>query len=320
MKIRKEKWTLWIMLAVILLAACSGDDTGETTVVPDIPVSDAEIRLEANAWQMMAGTRTTYYDTQGDLRSNGFKCYAYIKDSSPLVAYINGLDITWSGSAWMFPDGKHYWPASEHLHFFAYLPSSVPSYIQNITFTTANQCPQFDCQNLPVTSDGQGSSLKEFVYAFLRDQNKTDNGASGVNLAFHHPFARIKFVNGKPDNIKIQTITFKNIKNNGTFNYDTNPKWTTSGSATNFVANINQSSYAGSSTPIAIGDPYIVLPQTFTGDIEVVAKWTDWGEDINHTVTATVPMTWQPGYTYTYTFNIINGDLVVNSEKYTEQW
>ena len=86
------------------------------------------------------------------------------------------------------------------------------------------------------------------------------------------------------------------------------------------MANINQSSYAGSSTPIAIGDPYMVVPQTFTGDIEVVAKWTDWGEDINHTVTATVPTTWQPGYTYTYTFNIINGDLVVNSEKYTEQW
>jgi hypothetical protein len=38
-------------------------------------------------------------------------------------------------------------------------------------------------------------------------------------------------------------------------------------------------------------------------------------------VTATIPaITWQAGYSYTYTFFITPEDLVVNLTDFTEQW
>jgi hypothetical protein len=66
----------------------------------------------------------------------------------------------------------------------------------------------------------------------------------------------------------------------------------------------------------------LVIPQAFAGAIEVNASWKDWGDDlVEHTVTATIPpITWLPGYSYTYTFFITPEDLVVNVTNYTEQW
>ena len=65
----------------------------------------------------------------------------------------------------------------------------------------------------------------------------------------------------------------------------------------------------------------LVIPQNWTGQIEVNASWNDWGDTpVEHTVTASIPATWQPGYSYTYTFNITLEDLVVNLSDFTEQW
>ena len=63
-----------------------------------------------------------------------------------------------------------------------------------------------------------------------------------------------------------------------------------------------------------------MIPQTWAGEIEVEAVWNVWGESKTNTVTATVPTTWVAGRSYTYTFNITETDLVVNTSKYTEQW
>jgi hypothetical protein len=65
----------------------------------------------------------------------------------------------------------------------------------------------------------------------------------------------------------------------------------------------------------------LVIPQEFGGEIEVNASWTEWGEaKDNQTLTATVPTTWQPGYSYTYTFTITEFDLKVDIARFTEQW
>ena len=66
----------------------------------------------------------------------------------------------------------------------------------------------------------------------------------------------------------------------------------------------------------------LVVPQAFAGAIEVNASWNDWGDTpVEHTVTTTIPaITWQPGYSYTYTFFITPEDLVVNLTDFTEQW
>ncbi len=66
----------------------------------------------------------------------------------------------------------------------------------------------------------------------------------------------------------------------------------------------------------------LVIPQEFAGAIEINASWNDWGDTpVEHTVTTTIPsITWQAGYSYTYTFTITPEDLVVNLTDFTEQW
>jgi hypothetical protein len=64
-----------------------------------------------------------------------------------------------------------------------------------------------------------------------------------------------------------------------------------------------------------------MVPQTFAGDIVVKATWTDWGENIEHTVSTKLSSAdWQPGKSYIYTFTITETDLIVKTDKYTEQW
>ena len=314
-----------LMFCSLLLAGCSGDGDGR-----DVPVSETdktEIRLAADVWNVMEGTRATTIPG-GTLASGSFTASAYVGNTT--TSYINPVQVNYETGKWVWSDGKHYWPASGNLDFFAYMPATKPTYITaGPNYTTARQ-PQFTC-TLPMTynaSDteaGQGSSLQEFVYALTTGQNKT-NAAAGVNLTFKRPFARINFqLAASHPTIRINSITFKGLKSGGTCSFDGNTStWsslTPDASTVNFVATIN-SDFATNVSSQAIGTTYLMVPQTFAGQIEVNASWNDWGDTpVEHTVTATIPsITWQPGYSYTYTFNITPEDLVVNLTDFTEQW
>ena len=73
-----------------------------------------------------------------------------------------------------------------------------------------------------------------------------------------------------------------------------------------------------------------MIPQDWAGEIVVNADCLYWGKKKNYpsltttvptpSLTTTVPTNWQPGYSYTYTFNISPDDLIVNVAKFTEQW
>ena len=169
---------------------------------------------------------------------------------------------------------------------------------------------------------GQGSGLQEFIYAMATDQNKAGQGESGVELTFAHPFARIKLkLSSTQANIHINSITFKNLKKSGTCSFNgTTSSWTPTGDATNFVVTLNADCTAND----VLGTDYIMIPQAWSGVIEVNASWNDWGDTpVEHTVTATLPAeqrTWAPGTSYTYTFTISPDDLTVNTMNFTEQW
>ena len=290
----------FLMAIVCPLSGCSDDDS-----------TPGEIHFNADVWQMMQGTRASFYDTDV-LKSNGFNCAAYM-GSTPYFS----THVTWSSSSskWVFDDGKHFWPTSGTVTFYGY--SMVPSCF-GTSHTHASGIPQFTCTNLPMTSDGSSDvtndqdDLWEFVYAKATG-TKAENGETGVTLNFQHPFTRINLkFSSTQESIHINTITFKSLKNNGNFNDGT---WTLTGEATNFVVTANSDYSAGND----IGS-YLMIPQSWAGEIEVEATWTDWGEQLAHTVTATVPTTWQAGYSYTYTFTVTETDLKVDTSKFTEQW
>jgi hypothetical protein len=204
----------------------------------------------------------------------------------------------------------------------------------------------------------QGSSLQEFVWGLTIGQNKTDQGASGVTMKFRHPFARLKFqLAASHPNVQINSITFKKLKTGGTCTlnntdiadtyYYTTSAWsslTPAEGGSNLVMTLaskdNDDKWITAPVNTFNDNPasvvpiggysggvhqyvnLLVVPQTFAGEIEVNASWNDWGDTpVEHTVSTTIPaITWQPGYSYTYTFNISTDDLTVNVTNFTEQW
>ena len=285
---------------------------------------------------MQEGTRATTYDDDTDLQTEAhFTCVAY--EAGTLTPYIPTTTVDWNSTAWQFNNGAshYYWPlpatnggAWPSLDFFAYMPaaanlSTYASYIGSITYT-ATPNVTFTCSSLPMTNDGQGSSLKEFMFALATGQNYS-NADSGVPLTFQHPFARIKLqlAASHPD-VTINSITFKGIKNNGSYNYNESTQWTTSDDATDFVLTLTGAAAVFDNNPAStrqIGEYYIMIPQNWAGVIVVNADCLFWGDKKNYpSLTTTIPTTWQPGYSYTYTFTISPNDLRVNISQFTEQW
>ena len=315
---------LWLL--VTLLASACSKDGGDSNTVTKPNEAKKEIGIKPDVWKMAEGTtRTTFY-TNSDLAT--FKCAAY--NENTMTAYIVPVDVYKSGDNWIITGRPYYWPASGNLDFFGYMPATLPSYITAGPTYTATSTPSithtisFTCSGLPMTNAGQGSSLKEFMFGMALGQNG-ENAGSGVPLQFQHPFARIKLqlAASHPD-ITINSITFKSIKNNGSYDHSASPKWTTTGDATNFVLSLTGDAADFDNNPASekqIGDYYIMIPQDWAGEIVVNANCLFWGEKKNYpSLTTTVPTNWQPGYSYTYTFNISPDDLIVNISKFTEQW
>ena len=334
------------MLATMLLVACgSGSDGIEDTPPTTSSEAPKEIQVTSNVYRRPEATRTTTYDNVASLQTEAhFTCMAYEANSNPLVAYIpTTTTVDWKSTQWQFNDGNshYYWPlpatnggAWPSLDFFGYMPkaadlSTAAPYITAGPTYSADHNVTFTCSGLPMTfssaapTEGQGSSLKEFMFGMALDQNY-GNAAAGVPLTFQHPFARIKLqLAASHPNVTIKSITFRGIYNNGNYNHSATPKWTTTGGAANFVLTLTGDDRVFDYNPTAtqIGTDFIMIPQNWAGEIVVNADCLFWGEEKNYpSLTTTVPTNWQPGYSYTYTFNISPDDLIVNISKFTEQW
>lgn len=310
------------LLAAGLLAGCAGSDENE------IPGADRQpILLNAGIQQITEGTRATTFDNATALQTErSFTCVAY--NANTTTEYISPTTVNWNSttSQWEFNSGAshYYWPLPSTpggtypaLDFFAYMPNEAnkPNYIGSLEYTVDHNVT-FSCENLPNSATGQ-TSTHEFVYDVATGRNKTNSGVSGVTLTFRHPFARIRMRWAEYDHSEITSLTIKlkNIKNNGSYNKDASPQWTPSGDNTDFTVTTLDANDADPLTN------YLVVPQDWTGEIEVTASWNDWGDTpVAHTLTATVPTEWLPGNSYTYTFRITPEDLTVDTSGYTEQW
>lgn len=312
----REITTMVVCAALLppLLAACSSDDEqlgngGET---------QQEIRIKVGASNYVEVTRATTYEPGSTLES--MMLGANMQGSS--TVYFDPELVTCTSNVWSFDGGKRYWPMSSTsaLDFYAYMPATLPNYISDVAYD--GSVMSFTCTGLPVTAAAQGSSMKEFVCAVTKDVAQSTSSGT-VSLAMQHPFARIRlrWAEGYDhSDITVNSITLKNIKNNGTVTFNgsiSTTTWTPTGDATNFVATAPAlDNYAASLTS------YLVVPQTFAGEIEVNATWKEWDHDVNHTVSTTLASrVWEAGKSYTYDFTITQTDLkVTTTNEFAEQW
>lgn len=319
-----------VTLATALLAACSSDD-----VTDNGGGGATEICLNADSWRVMEATRAVTYDSDAQLQASSFACYAY--EDGTTTQYISGSKVSYSDSQWTFDDGKHYWPASGALNFFAYMPANLSG--THCTFDPmaydasdnadgySDDSPRIVCTDLPVSFTVGSDDTQELIFAYTADQDKFGTNSTlqptpgYVGLTFKHPFARVcfKLSEASGTHVTVNSVTVSGIKNNGTCTFDGSTiVWTPSGDATALTV----SGIPATNTPATGNDFYLVVPQTFASNITftVNATWTDWS-NVTKNVSATVNVgSWVAGYSYTYTLTLDKFALTVDAEKFTEQW
>lgn len=358
------------MVWALLLGSCTSESgTGTPDVNPVVPskptnntetaVTQDEILLqvvEKEAETRALGTQSTTYDNYSSLVTEAsFRMNAYYHGTT--TTYINNSKVRyWAPSAphyWRFCDDgdnlkRYFWPPIDnqtnanpdykYLDFFAYLPATKPAYItSDIGYSTSNG-PTFTC-SLPLTDSGQ-SGIKEFMYGLAPNLTKTDGE---VAFSFQHPFARIIIALTRAKlGMTLNSVTFNNIRYNETFTHGNTPKWTSSGSTSNFVMTVDKT--MGTDLPNGvIGGPYLVVPQAFAGSTQTITlnvtydPWAteaptsssgitytkDNSDPTNKTYNIAVAITrdsWNAAGSYTYSIDLGEDDNTVTIGVTVQEW
>ena len=65
---------------------------------------------------------------------------------------------------------------------------------------------------------------------------------------------------------------------------------------------------------------FVVIPKDYgSKTLTVNATWDDWS-NVTMDVTANVDFNWEPGKKYTYNLTLAKYILIVDTQKFTEQW
>jgi hypothetical protein len=301
----------FLSAAGLLAGSCTRQD-------PEPPGEPIRFQV-VEEWQPMnTDTRAVLYGG-GALGSGSFGVNAYLNGSS--TKYIDSVVASYQSatSDWRFND-DYFWPASPTtLDFMAWMPASRANTCVGVPTCTSSSGPSFSVTDFPVTSAGQGS-LQEFVYAYKTGQNKASQGASGVTLAFRRPFAQLTFqVKAGHQALHINTVTFKNIKRNGTFTHnapDASPAvpsaWATSGNNADLVITVGVDLAAGAiysaSQLTSFGLPFLVIPQSYTATNQIVINLQRPTGSTAETITVSNPISvWEAGKSYTYSLDLSDG-------------
>lgn len=277
----------------------------------------------------------------GYFRVEAFKAGTTVKHFVQPTTVMYHTDVVDEKPDWYFYNltdfEKRYWPQTYNLDFLAYMPLERTSdgkitqgqVLDAKTYVTHNGDRTFTCTNLPLTNQGQ-KDVKEFIYAWAPDKSHASTSSTNgrVPLVFKHPFAVVYIeISEAHAGTEIQSLGFKNIYNNGTFDAsvesaesaesaDSAKPWKVTGSINVEGLQIT----AGHHIPNDIMPPYtygpfIVIPQDHV-EISLAYNW-------NGEKTFTQILTdkkWEPGKKYTYSLKVGDSSEDVKVDVSVNEW
>lgn len=329
------------------MAGCVEQDTPAVEQEDEAQLSDKEISLEVESWKPLVESRATLFDGENFLESN--EANTLPGGNFTLYGYLAGKGTTFLGGArgWYFADtdvpewrfrsdvtdsnGKvtatfptYYWPNSDAVNFFAYMPykgyqGNKENYVTIGEYTEANG-QQFSCA-LPATNADEAKQI-EFIYAYETDKTKDDKT---LHLHFKHPFALVQFKwKTGAARITVNQIKLNQLCLDGVFSTNTPTAWTSTSNPQTYTAYVNKRIPNDVNYNTVFAGPYLVVPQVLDNITLVLnTKRTDSDPDKD---SPSVPLStiegecWQPGkiYTYTLDYGDRNEEIYFNVE--VEDW
>ena len=322
---RNNIFGIILLLAAGLLAGCRFADEPERRY--EIAVSTGVTGLQK---------RVASVNNASDLQSCDLKIDAYFHDTE--TKYLNGEKLHYNES-WMFWDGSaqlhYYWPIEgsvytpgvgapitvSSLDFVGYCPFETPGYIvTSPTGPTYNHTTgiSFACNLGSYMTNAAQADVKEFM---LDTVNTRTVAGGAVPLNFKHPFAIIKFVitSASGEHVKVDSIGISGLKTTGSCVFNGSGfTWSSQAGDGNMSLDGLNLKYGTGTTETA---PFLVIPNNYgSKHITVKATWDDWSDVTVRDYGADVTINWEAGHVYTYNLTLSKYGLVVDAEKYTEQW
>ncbi|MBQ5750112.1 MAG: fimbrillin family protein [Bacteroidaceae bacterium] len=326
------------------LVACRNDEP------PIIAESENPVILSVG----QKPTRATIFEHDNMLIDHAVGGGNYTLDS-----YVTGTTTQYHNDNWVyyFPDGARwwfrtgnvmyntYWPKTKKLDFMAYMPYSEQ--LSKSTFEIEPYQPatgaSFSCA-LPLVYNGTTppagvvtqDNVQEFLYAYTKNKGYDDQVAAGgaVHLQFVHPTAAIYLKLAQSYRMILESISFENIYNQGTysstddtsdgaFDYGT---WSYQGDKTgnDLVLNFNKKVPEDINYNSVFVGPILVLPQALDNVIlDIKAQRTDgttYNKALNFNTVDAAYRKWEPGKKYTYTLQLDDNNEEILFKIEVEAW
>ena len=209
---------------------------------------------------------------------NQFKLTAFLDINNTYSEYMKNQVVTRNTSS-----GKctyspiKYWPAdkSQSIHFFGYAQSKGTPYIEPTFTVTPGATETYTgtfSYTLPEHTDANkdAEAQPDLVFAITPNQNK---GSGTVNFDFQHALSAVVFKIGNvPNNVIVNTVTFKNVYGSGrcvmTLNRsDIDFNWSQSGELQDYTQTFDKSVVNGQDiNSVSDETCFMMVPQTFDND------------------------------------------------------
>ena len=328
----------WIVVLMVMMTGCSRDEADA--------VDSAQTPIEFTADSPARFITRGVIENNSQLQSAGFGVFAYYTGADNWATagagttpnFMYNQQVSYEGG-WTYSPVK-YWPndnnsadgsgaegsqTNSYVSFFAYAPyNGTGIALSNNTTTGA-----------PTINYTWGAE-NDLLYASQLDCYKTmtSPGSYGtvggqVPFNFQHALAQVKFKvrrsSGSALVIKVKSLTVSGFYTSGTFNWgDVTPTWSsTSGSGNKtFDPDPDMNVTADTEGDAQLIGSSLMIPATSTPPATVLSY------TINYSVgpqenskTDDIPLTsYEMGYQYTIIFTIDADGIIVDTEKYTEQW
>ena len=261
---------------------------------------------------LFGSTETRAVADLDDLKTNGFKVYAYFKGSHE--GYGNGTfekDVRFEDSYWKY-DNLEYWIPNTTYNFKAFYPN--PKDLSKINLTVNNTS---ELQSYTATTFDISKQVDFMVATDTRSVNakaEPDDGSTVVTLNFEHQLALVEIKIKSAISVTIKNITLNNI---ATGYQCIDGVWSQGddGNKTDFVYVSNTKLTPGADYADVTGGGILVIPsmtdsETFT----IEASNKTYSE-----ISLPAGTVWEKGCKYTYTMEIKQNDIIFNEPK-VEIW
>jgi hypothetical protein len=256
---------------------------------------------------LFGSTETRAVADLDDLKTNGFKVYAYFKGSQE--GYGNGTfekDVRFEDSYWKY-DNLEYWIPNTTYYFKAFYPKDL----NNLTVNNTSASQKYTATTFDIS--------KQVDFMVATDTRSVNakaepEGGSVVTLNFEHQLALVEIKIKSAISVTIKNITLNNI---ATGYQCIDGVWSQGddGNKTDFVYVSDTKLTPGADYADVTGGGILVIPsmtdsETFT----IEASNKTYSE-----ISLPAGTEWEKGRKYTYTMEIKQNDIIFNEPK-VEIW